>query len=85
VTLTDFAVVGGSRATAEVRSAVLADPGFGRSFTDHVASASWDGRRGWHDASIAPLAPLSLHPGTSVLHYGQAVIEGLKAYRHEDG
>ena len=85
MTLADFVVLDGSRATAEARSAILSDPGFGRHFTDHLASASWSSERGWHDASIMPVAPVPMHPGTSVLHYGQAVIEGLKAYRHDDG
>jgi branched-chain amino acid aminotransferase len=67
------------------RSKVLADPGFGRYFSDHMASSAWDAEHGWHDTRLERVRPLALHPGTSVLHYGQAVIEGLKAYRHEDG
>jgi branched-chain amino acid aminotransferase len=67
------------------RSRVLADPGFGRYFSDHMASSAWDAERGWHDTRLERVRPLALHPGTSVLHYGQAVIEGLKAYRHDDG
>jgi branched-chain amino acid aminotransferase len=69
----------------EERSRVLADPGFGLHFTDHMVSSSWDATAGWHETRLERLRPLTLHPATSVLHYGQAVIEGLKAYRHEDG
>ncbi|EDY43319.1 branched-chain amino acid aminotransferase [Streptomyces sp. SPB074] len=67
------------------RRAILADPGFGRWFTDHMAVAAWDTERGWHDGGIRPLAPFTLHPGAAVLHYGQEIFEGLKAYRHADG
>src|SRR5256712_4826062 len=45
----------------------------------------WDAERGWHDAELTAYAPLSLDPGTSVLHYAQAVFEGLKAFRQSDG
>src|SRR2546423_13433662 len=45
----------------------------------------WDADRGWHDAELTAYAPLSLDPGTSVLHYAQAVFEGLKAFRQSDG
>jgi branched-chain amino acid aminotransferase len=67
------------------RARILAEPGFGRFFTDHMASASWSVDDGWHDLRIAPLEPYSLHPAASVLHYGQEVFEGLKAFRHADG
>lgn len=42
-------------------------------------------RRGWHDPRITPYEPVHLDPSASVFHYGQAVFEGLKAYRSEDG
>jgi branched-chain amino acid aminotransferase len=64
---------------------VLADPGFGRHFTDHMASARWTREGGWGEARIRPYAPLSFDPATSFLHYGQAIFEGFKAYRHPDG
>ncbi|MEU6441593.1 branched-chain-amino-acid transaminase [Streptomyces sp. NPDC047046] len=67
------------------RRAILADPGFGRWFTDHMAVAAWDAERGWHDSGVRPLAPFTLHPGAAVFHYGQEIFEGLKAYRHADG
>ena len=67
------------------RSAILANPGFGVYFTDHMAVATWTAADGWHDSAIVPYGPFSLDPATAVLHYAQQVFEGLKAYRHEDG
>lgn len=70
---------------ATQRDAILADPGFGRFFTDHMVSARWSVDAGWHDAELIPYGPLSLDPATNFMHYGQAIFEGLKAYRHADG
>ena len=59
--------------------------GFGRIFTDHMFMMDYTGAKGWHDPRIIPYGPLSLDPSTMVLHYGQSVFEGLKAYRGVDG
>lgn len=67
------------------REEILANPGFGRHHTDHMVRARWDIDQGWHDAVLLPYGPISLDPASSVLHYGQEIFEGLKAYRHEDG
>jgi branched-chain amino acid aminotransferase len=67
------------------RSAILANPGFGMYFTDHMAVATWTAADGWHDSAIVPYGPFTLDPATAVLHYAQQVFEGLKAYRHDDG
>jgi branched-chain amino acid aminotransferase len=64
---------------------ILADPGFGVYFTDHMFVAEWTPDRGWHDARITAYGPLSLDPATAVLHYAQEIFEGMKAYRHGDG
>jgi branched-chain amino acid aminotransferase len=72
-------------ATTQRRAEILADPGFGRFFTDHMASVRWTADRGWHDAEVIPYGPLSLDPASMVLHYGQEIFEGLKAYRQPDG
>jgi len=72
-------------ATPERVAEVLANPGFGTHFTDHMVTVQWTAEQGWHDAAVEPYAPLTLDPATSVLHYGQAVFEGLKAYRQPDG
>lgn len=71
--------------SAEERASRLVAPGFGRVFTDHMVSARWNADRGWHDAKLGPYAPIQLDPATSVLHYAQAIFEGLKAYRWPDG
>ncbi|MFC9063347.1 branched chain amino acid aminotransferase, partial [Streptomyces sp. NPDC057074] len=67
------------------RQAILANPGFGRHFTDHMVTIKWTEGRGWHDGQLVPYAPLSLDPATMVLHYAQEIFEGLKAYRRPDG
>ncbi|MDR7101344.1 branched-chain amino acid aminotransferase [Croceicoccus sp. BE223] len=72
-------------ASDEVRSAVLANPGFGTQFTDHMVSIEWAESEGWHNATVGPLQPIPLHPASAVLHYAQEIFEGLKAYRHPDG
>jgi branched-chain amino acid aminotransferase len=72
-------------ASAERRAEVLADPGFGRYFTDHMVTIRWSEEQGWHDARVLPYGPLSLDPAAMVFHYGQEIFEGLKAYRQPDG
>ncbi|MER7132683.1 branched-chain amino acid aminotransferase [Streptosporangium saharense] len=71
--------------SAAEREEILAAPGFGRFFTDHMASATWTKEGGWHDFRVTALEPISLHPGSAVLHYAQEIFEGLKAFRHDDG
>ncbi|MET9884480.1 branched-chain amino acid aminotransferase [Streptomyces sp. NPDC006430] len=67
------------------REAILASPGFGRHFTDHMVTIKWTEGRGWHDAQLVPYAPLSIDPANMTLHYAQTIFEGLKAYRQPDG
>ena len=55
--------------------------GFGKVFSDHMFIMDYDESNGWHDARIVPFANISLHPASTVLHYGAEVFEGLKAYR----
>ncbi|MFF4345557.1 branched-chain amino acid aminotransferase [Kitasatospora sp. NPDC001540] len=69
----------------EERRARLANPGFGRVFTDHMVTVRWTEGRGWHDAQLTPYAPLEIDPANMTLHYGQSIFEGLKAYRQADG
>jgi branched-chain amino acid aminotransferase len=64
---------------------ILANPGFGQYFTDHMLTIEWTPDAGWHAARIEPYGPLTLDPATAVLHYAQETFEGMKAYRHEDG
>lgn len=74
-----------SPAAAEAREAVLAEPGFGRHFTDHMVSIDWTLEDGWSDARVEPYGPLQIDPASAVLHYGQEIFEGMKAYRRADG
>ena len=67
------------------RERLLADPGFGRVFTDHMVTIRWSADRGWHDARLGPYGPLTLDPATQVFHYAQEIFEGLKAYRQASG
>ncbi len=67
------------------RDRAIADPGFGKIFTDHMIRIDWHEDKGWHDARMMARGPIALDPSASVLHYAQEIFEGLKAYRHEDG
>ena len=57
---------------------------FGTVFTDHMFIMEYHEGRGWHDPRIVPYQPFSLDPATCVLHYAQAVFDGLKAFRGAD-
>src|SRR5574341_1730710 len=59
--------------------------GFGRFFTDHMAVTEWTEGKGWSPPQVVPYAPIALEPSAGVLHYGQAMFEGLKAFRGHDG
>ena len=68
------------------RAAILSgEIGFGKHFTDHMVAIQWDKANGWHDAQVRAYGPLALDPAAAVLHYGQEIFEGIKAYRHADG
>src|SRR5882672_7915861 len=67
------------------RVEILADPGFGKFFTDHMVAITWTAERGWHDPHLRAYGPISMDPASAVLHYAQSIFEGLKAYRHADG
>lgn len=58
---------------------------FGKTFTDHMFVMDYAAGKGWHDARIVPYAPFELDPSSMVLHYGQAIFEGLKAFRDING
>lgn len=59
--------------------------GFGRHTTDYMFIMDYNDDQGWYDPKIVPYSPIPLDPSTSVLHYGQGIFEGLKAYRTKDG
>lgn len=59
--------------------------GFGTTFTDHLLVMDYTLEKGWHHMRIEPYDAMSLDPSACVLHYGQGVFEGLKAYRTKEG
>ena len=59
--------------------------GFGHYFSDHMFVMDYEEGRGWYDHRIVPFGNISLHPASTVLHYGAEIFEGLKAYRTESG
>jgi branched-chain amino acid aminotransferase len=67
------------------REAAISDPTFGSHFTDHQVVVVWEEGIGWHSAQVIPYGPILMDPSSAVLHYGQEVFEGIKAYRHKDG
>jgi branched-chain amino acid aminotransferase len=72
-------------APAAERERVLADPGWGRHFTDHMVTIRYSRDEGWHDARLEPYGPIPMDPASQVFHYSQELFEGLKAYRQADG
>ncbi|MGE8203594.1 branched-chain amino acid aminotransferase [Heyndrickxia sp. NPDC080065] len=63
----------------------VSELGFGKYYTDYMFSMDYQEGKGWHNAKITPYEPLSLDPSAMVFHYGQAVFEGLKAYKTKEG
>lgn len=59
--------------------------GFGTIFTDYMFNMDYNPKKGWHNARIEPYGPIAMDPSTMVLHYGQAIFEGLKAYKTDSG
>ena len=59
--------------------------GFGQIFTDHMFNMDYGPEQGWHDPRVEPYGPIAMDPSCMVLHYGQAIFEGLKAYRNPAG
>jgi branched-chain amino acid aminotransferase len=57
---------------------------FGRYFTDHMLEADYEGGE-WKNIEIKPYQPLLLSPSLAALHYGQAIFEGIKAYKDSEG
>ncbi len=71
--------------TPETRQDLMASPGFGRLFSDHMVTIQYTAEKGWHDAQVRARGPIPLDPASAVLHYSQEIFEGLKAYRTVDG
>ena len=82
----DFTQTSTTRRVGEdERARILAAPGFGQYYSDFMVHARWTLEDGWGGAEIIPFGPLQLSPAAAVLHYGQEIFEGLKAFRHADG
>jgi len=62
-----------------------ADLGFGQIFSDHMFLADFQEEKGWYDPRVEPYGPLAMDPAAAVLHYAQAIFDGLKAFRGVDG
>ena len=74
-----------SPTSPEARAALMANPGFGKVFSDHMVTITWNVERGWHNAQVRARAPFAIDPAAAVLHYAQEIFEGMKAYRTPDG
>jgi branched-chain amino acid aminotransferase len=58
---------------------------FGKTFSDHMFMMDYKGEKGWQDPRVVPHQVLQMDPAAMVLHYGQGIFEGMKAYRCSDG
>jgi len=74
-----------TRATSKKDKPKDKDLAFGNVFTDHMFVMDFQEEKGWYDPRVEPYGPLVLDPATAVLHYAQALFEGLKAFRGADG
>jgi branched-chain amino acid aminotransferase len=82
----NYTVTQNPNPTSEARKAeIMAVPGFGKYFTDHLVQITWTAEDGWHDAQVKPYGPILMDPATAVLHYAQEIFEGMKVYAHADG
>lgn len=72
-------------ASAEERAQRMTNPGFGRMFTDHMVVIPYKEGQGWGQGVLKAYGPIEMDPAASVLHYGQAIFEGFKAYKQKDG
>lgn len=71
--------------SAEERAKRMQNPGFGKVFSEHMVVIPYNEETGWGKGVLKPYGPIVLDPAASVLHYGQAIFEGFKAYRQPDG
>jgi branched-chain amino acid aminotransferase len=75
----------GNPTPADKRAALMADPGFGKVFSDHMVTIRWTPDKGWHEAQVRAREPFRIDPAAAVLHYAQEIFEGMKAYRLPEG
>jgi len=69
----------------EARAALMENPGFGKIFSDHMVTMTWNAEQGWHNGEVKARTPFAIDPAAAVLHYAQEIFEGMKAYRTKDG
>jgi branched-chain amino acid aminotransferase len=69
----------------EERTKRMQNLGFGKVFTEHMVVIPYSEETGWGQGLLKPYGPIVLDPAASVLHYGQAIFEGFKAYHQPDG
>jgi branched-chain amino acid aminotransferase len=74
-----------SKATTLKKKPKDGELGFGQIFTDHMFLADFQEEKGWYDPRVEPYGPIPLDPAAAVLHYAQAIFDGLKAFRGVDG
>ncbi len=74
-----------SRATTKKPKPKDSELTFGTVFTDHIFVMDFQEEKGWYDPRVEPYGPFPLDPAAAVLHYAQAVFDGLKAFRGRDG
>ncbi|QDH13664.1 branched-chain amino acid aminotransferase [Formicincola oecophyllae] len=67
------------------RRKLLAEGNFGKVFSDHMFLMDYDPEKGWHDGRLEARRPFALDPASLVLHYGQEIFEGMKAFKGPDG
>ncbi len=72
-------------ASAEERAKRMTNPGFGRVFSDHMVVVPYKEGQGWGRGVLQAYGPITMDPAASVLHYGQAIFEGFKAFKQQDG
>ncbi len=72
-------------ASPEQRAKLMTNPRFGQVFTDHMVVIPYKDGQGWGKGMLKAYGPIELSPAASVLHYGQAIFEGFKAYKQKDG
>ena len=81
-----FEVIRNANPTPDAeREEIIKAPVFGANLTDHQIVVVWEKEKGWHSAQVLPYGPIMMDPSAAVLHYGQEIFEGIKAYRHQDG
>src|SRR6266536_4086986 len=74
-----------TRATVKKQKPKDSELTFGTVFTDHMFVLDFQEEKGWYDPRVEPYAPIPLDPAAAVLHYAQAIFDGLKAFRGVDG